>query len=139
MKELAIGAKRYITGITGVHYVAAVLSEKGYIVTITARNAPGIDIMASTPDLKKAFNIQVKANKVGGTQSFWLLNKDAQNIVSPNFIYIFVNLKENQKPDFYIVESTIVAKNIDVSHSKNGHWYSFKRNDKYKDNWNILK
>ncbi len=131
--------KGFITGMTGVYSVAAELSARGYIVTTTTRNAPGIDIMASTSDLKKTFNIQVKANSTGGTHSFWLLNKDAENLVSPNFFYIFVNFKSNQKPDFYIVESSIVSQNVDVNHSKSGHWYSFQRDEKYKDKWELLK
>lgn len=130
--------KRFITGMTGVYAVATELSSRGYIVTITSRNAPHVDIIVSTPNLKKTFNIQVKANNPYGTKSFWLLNKEAKNIKSNNFIYLFVNLKENVKPDFYIVKSRIVAKNIDVNHSKSGHWYSFQRDNKFKDKWTTL-
>ncbi|MCJ7696752.1 MAG: hypothetical protein MUO73_00255 [Thermoplasmata archaeon] len=124
--------KNFLTGMTGVFTVAAELSAKRYIVTLTSRNAPGIDIIASSLDLKKTFNIQVKANASDGTQSFWLLNKDAQNLISPNFFYVFVNFKKDQKPDFYVVESSIVAQNVEVSHSENSDWYSFQRNEKYK-------
>ena len=135
----AVNRKRFVTGMTGVYFVAAELSSRGYVVTTTARNAPGVDIMASRPNLKKAYNIQVKANKPYGTQSFWLLGKDARKLVSPNFFYVFVNLKENEKPDFYVVRSAVVARNIDVSHTKRGHWYSFQRNARYKDRWALLK
>jgi hypothetical protein len=137
-EHMVTDRKRFITGMTGVYAAAAELSAKGFIVTITARNAPGVDIMASTPDLKETFNIQVKANKPKGTQSFWLLNKDAQQIVSSNFVYVFVNLKEEQKPDFYTVGSAVVARDMNVSHSKSGHWYFFRRDAKYK-NWDALR
>jgi len=130
---------RFITGMTGVYATAAELSARGYIVTLTARNAPGIDIMASTPNLMKTFNIQVKANKPHGTQSFWLLSKDAKETVSPNFFYVFVNLKENDKPDFYVTSSKTVARSIDTSRSKSGVWYSFQRDPKHKDRWDLLR
>ncbi len=128
---------RFVTGMTGVYAVATELSAKGYIVTVTSRNAPHVDIMASTPDFKKTFNIQVKAS--WGNPSFWLLNEESKNVSSNNLIYVFVNLKENKNPDFYIVPSKIVSKNVDVSKRKNSCWYSFQRNIKYKDRWDFLK
>lgn len=131
--------ERFITGMMGVYSVATELSSRGYIVTITARNAPGIDVIASTPDMKKNFNIQVKANKPHGTQSFWLLSKDAKKTTSPIFFYIFVNFKEEEKPDFYIVKSEIVARNLDISRSKRGIWYSFNRDKRYLNRWDLLK
>lgn len=134
-----VNVERFITGMRGVYSVAAELSARGYIVTITARNAPGIDIIASTSDMKKSFNIQVKANKSHGTQSFWLLNKEAKRTISSIFFYIFVNFKEDKNPDFYIVKSKIVAKNLDISHTKRGVWYSFERDERYLNNWNVLK
>lgn len=124
---------------TGVYFTAAELSSRGFIVTITARNAPHVDIMVSTPNMKKTFSIQVKANKPDGTKSFWLLNKEAKKTVSPSFFYVFVNLNENRKPDFYIVKSGTVAKNIEVSRSKSGRWYSFQRDEKYKNRWDYFK
>jgi len=133
-----VNRERFVTGMTGVYFVAAELSAKGYVVTTTARNAPGIDIMASTPDLKRTFNIQVKANKVGGTQAYWLLDKNANRTESANLLYVFVNLKENAKPDFYIVPSHVVAKNVEHSRAKNSEWWSFHRDNKYKDRWDLF-
>ena len=131
--------ENFITGMTGVYFAAAELSSRGFLVTITARNAPHADIMVSTLNMKKTFSIQVKANKPNGTKSFWLLNKKSKKTTSPSFFYIFVNLNENKKPDFYIVKSNIVAKKIKVSHRKSSDWYSFQRDEKYKDRWDYLK
>jgi len=129
--------KRFLTGQTGVYTVAAELSAQKYIVNVTSRNAPGVDIIASTLDLKKTFTIQVKANVSDGTQSFWLMNKDSQKLISPNLFYVFVNFRKDEKPDFYVVESSIVAQNVDVD--KNGNWHSFDRDEKHKDRWDLLK
>ncbi|MFA6328888.1 MAG: hypothetical protein WCY41_05570 [Candidatus Micrarchaeia archaeon] len=98
--------KGFITGMTGVYLVAAELSKHNIIATLTSRNAPGVDIISSTQDLKRVFNIQVKTNSKNA--SFWLLNKDAKGTYSPNFVYVFVNLREGGA-DFYIVPSKKVS------------------------------
>jgi len=131
--------RRFITGMTGVYFTAAELSSRGYVVTVTARNAPGIDLMASTPNMKRTYNIEVKTNRAGGTQSFWLVGPNAKKNKSPRLIYVFVNLKKNNKPDFYVVKSSIVAKNIGENKTKKGTWYSFRLYGKDKDRWEILK
>lgn len=136
--------QQFITGMTGVYSVAAELSSKGYIVTLTARNAPIVDMMVATPDLKKTFNVQVKSNKpkeMGGTQAYWLVNKEAREIVSPNLVYVFVNLKKKEKPDFYIVDSKSVAKDTELYTASSGErFYQFYRDAhaNCKDNWGLF-
>ena len=124
----------YTKGMAAVYYAAAELSERGYIVTTTARNAPKVDILVTTPDMKKTFNVQVKTT----THSYWII-KDAKKAVSPNFLYIFVKFKGKQKPDFYIVKSTKVARNINIYRSKNAVWPCFSPDEKDKDRWNLLR
>ena len=123
---------------TGVYYAAAELSSQGCLVTVTARNAPTVDMMVSTPNLKKTTNVQVKSNKAGGNQSFWLLSKEARRSL-PNLTYIFVNLKKNERPDFYIVDSGTVAKKMSIERTKSGIWYAFGRDERYKDRWDLFK
>jgi len=133
-----INAKNFITGMTGVFYTAAELSSRGFIVTITARNAPTVDLLVSKPDMKKTISIQVKTNASNGTHSFWLTGKNSMNLKAPNFFYILVNLKSDDKPDFYIVPSRDLVKNIDYSKTKSGEWYSFQRNEKFRGRWDLL-
>ena len=131
--------KGFITGMQGVYLVAAELSKRGLIATLTSRNAPGVDIIASTQNLKKLFNIQVKTNSKNA--SFWLLNKDAKDIHSPNFVYVFVNLRE-EGADFYIVPSKKVSRAMYIETAKTGKkqvWYSYPRNEKDKNKWGFLK
>jgi len=48
-----------------------------------------------------------------------MLNKKSEKYYTDNLFYVFVNLKkENQRPDFFIVPSKIVAKYITKSHKK---------------------
>jgi len=130
--------KGFITGMTGVYLVAAELSKQGIIATITSRNAPGVDIIASTPNLKRVFSIQVKTNSKNA--SFWLLNEHAKETYSPNFVYVFVNLRDGGA-DFYIVPSKKVSRAMYVGKAKTGKkqvWYSYQRKKEDKDRWNLL-
>ncbi len=98
-----------LTGIAGVHFVAAELAVRGIIAAVTSRNAQGIDLIASKPDGSKSVSIQVKTSKK--CKMDWMLNKKAESLASPNFYYVFVDLKfGKEKPEFYVVPSRIVAR-----------------------------
>ena len=131
-----------ITGLAGVYFVAAELSLRNYVATVTSRNAPGVDVIAVSVDLKKTVSIQVKANKPKGTHAFWLLSKRSKHDVSKSLFYVFVNLKnQGERPDFYVVPSRVVARDMIIEKSKTkkqSTWYSFRRDEKYKDKWESL-
>src|SRR3990170_7699089 len=98
-----------LTGVSGEYFVAAELSRRGYIASITLRNTKGIDILASNQDASKSVGIQVKANS--GKRKKWVLNQKAEDYFGDGLFYIFVDLKEiDDSPDFYIVPSKEVAK-----------------------------
>jgi len=109
-----------LTGIAGAHFVAAELSQRGYIATVTSRNTEGIDILASNLDGSKSVSIQVKTSGAKHRKSFlrsWMLSKKHENIFSDNMFYVFVNLNpDDKKPDFYIVPSKTVAHYISSKH-----------------------
>lgn len=129
------------TGQAGVYFVAAELSLRNYIATVTARNAPCVDIIATSPRLR-SINIQVKANKPKGTHSFWLLGQRSKNDSSDTLFYVFVNLHSGErKPDYYVVPSRVVARRMSIERSRTGAkstWYSFARIEKYRDRWDLL-
>jgi len=113
---------RALTGLAGAHFVAAELSQLGYIATLTSRNTEGVDILASSIDGSKTVSIQVKSSaaeqRVRFTRS-WILSKKNENISSNTLFYVFVDLKlGNEKPDFYIVPSKVVADYVKETHSK---------------------
>jgi hypothetical protein len=108
---------KILTGVAGEYYVAAELSKRNYIASITLRNTKGIDILCSNPQNSKTVGIQVKTNK-GSTRS-WILNKKVEDYFADNLFYIFVNLNDNIKyPDFFIVPSKTVAKYCKENHKK---------------------
>jgi hypothetical protein len=131
--------KNALTGMAGVYAVAAELSLRDYVVAVTSRNAPGVDILAVALDLGRTVSVQVKANRPGGTRAYWLLSKRSKADVSPSLFYVFVNLNPpGQRADFYIVSSRVVARDIEVERRKRSVWYSFRRDEKYRDQWDAL-
>jgi len=98
-----------LSGVSGEYFVAAELSRRGYIASITLRNTKGVDILCSNADATKSVGIQVKTNK--GTRRIWVLNEKAEKFYAVNLFYVFVNLNNNIKaPDYFIVPSKTVAK-----------------------------
>ena len=140
-----------LVGVTGEYYVAAELSVRGYIASVTLRNSRGIDVIASSSDASRSISIQVKTSK-GGTPR-WVLTKKAESFFSDNHYYVFVVLHAvGLRPDFYIVPSEIVAKRLSKGHRE---WLAGKKKDgssrkdssvrlffdkegKYKEAWGLL-
>jgi hypothetical protein len=105
-----------LAGVSGEYFVAAELSRRGYIASITLRNTKGVDILCSNSEATKAVGIQVKTNS--GSNRGWMLNRKAEDFYAENLFYVFVNLNHNQEhPDFFVVPSKVVAKYVKESHS----------------------
>lgn len=139
-----------ITGIAGEYYAAAELSRRGFMASITLRNNEDVDILARPPNGHKNLAIQVKTNQNNSRN--WILNRKVEE-VKKDFFYIFVMLKsEFERPDFYIIPSEELAKNVQNNHQtwlnapgRNGErrkdtdMRSFRDNvDKYKEKWELL-
>jgi hypothetical protein len=108
------------SGISGEYFVAAELSRRGYICSITLKNTKGIDVLVSNEQSKKLVGAQVKTNN--SSRKAWLLNKNAESLSEDNFVYVFVNLNGlEQLPDFYIVPSMFVGKCSALPSVKNNH------------------
>jgi hypothetical protein len=104
-----------LTGVAGEYYVAAELSNRGYIASITLRHTRGVDILASNENATKQVAIQVKTSSM--PKKVWMLNEKAEEYFGDSLFYVFVDLKgETQRPDFFIVPSKIVAKYVRQSH-----------------------
>lgn len=140
-----------LVGVAGEYFVAAELSLRGVIASVTLRNSRGIDIIASNADASKTVSIQVKSNKSGKAK--WILSKKSESFCSNNHFYVFVALHAiGLRPDFYIVPSSDVAEYISRSHTewltgtksdgserKNSDMRVFEDPDqKYKDCWDSL-
>jgi len=131
-----------LAGVSGEYFVAAELSRRGYICSVTLKNTKGIDILVCNEDATKTLGIQVKTNQINKNE--WILNEKCEKLIDENIFYVFVNLKmTDELPEFYIVPSKVVAVYTSSNHKK---WLNEKgkkgqqRNDstmrKFKDSKN---
>lgn len=141
-----------LSGVSGEYFVAAELSRRGYIASVTLKNTRGIDVLVSNSDATKTIGIQVKTNQ--SDRKAWVLNEKSEIFYADNLFYIFVNLISIEKlPEYYIVPSQIVSDYIKNSHQEwldNPGKKGQKHNDtsmrmfrdmkkKYINKWNLLK
>ena len=127
---------------TGVYLVAAELTRRGFIVSVTSRSARGADILATDKKCQRAYSVQVKTNS--GYANYWLVGKRSEQTASKSYIYIFVNLDkpikekkfDEEEPEYFIVPSRVVKIKTEISRHKASTWYSFSRdNAKSYKNW----
>jgi hypothetical protein len=114
--ELESKRNRVLTGVTGEYYVAAELSRRGYLASITLRNTKGVDVLCSNADASKSVGIQVKATK--GMKRSWILSQKGEDYYADTLFYVFVNVSEDPKqhPEFTVVPSKVVADYIRNTH-----------------------
>jgi hypothetical protein len=109
-----------LSGVSGEYFVAAELSRRGFVASITLRNTRGIDILASNANATKSVGIQVKTRQDAGTE--WVLTKKAEELpegdVAQNLFYVFVSLNGRAAPSFHIVSRKEVAKYIRDNHQQ---------------------
>lgn len=105
-----------LSGIAGEYFVAAELSRRGYIASLTLRNTKGIDILASNTDATKSVGIQVKANQKHGKD--WMLNQKVESDIATNLFFVFIRLNNLDAPDYYIVPRAEVARYAKDNHQQ---------------------
>src|SRR5689334_19816838 len=113
-----MASKGQMTGMLGAYLAAAELTHQGLIVSITSRNARGADLLVADQAFKKTWSVQVKTNSKVAT--FWLLNKDYKEVISSTHIYLFINLRGKERPDYYVVPSRVVAAHGTTSPERSG-------------------
>ena len=114
----------------GVFLAAAELTHRGFVVSLTARNAFGADLLVTDDKCQHAWSVQVKTNQ-DTSANFWLLNAHTEKLKSDCHVYVFVALRGNQRPSFLVVPSRIVAEHVDKQTTKSGTWYWFDRDTKW--------
>jgi hypothetical protein len=140
-----------LTGVAGEYFVAAELSRRGYIASISLRNTRGIDILATNQGATRSITIQCKTNQRGAKT--WMLNQKSEDFVAADHYYVFVALNAaTERPRFHVVPSQTVAKSVTESHQqwrrtpgKHGQQHRdtamriFTDNDdSYLDRWDLL-
>lgn len=105
-----------LSGIAGEYLVAAELSRRGYVASLTLRNTRGIDILAANSESTNSVSIQVKTNQTD--QREWMLTKKSEGERADNFYYVFVRLNGLGSPSFHIVPSSDVASYVRDTHQE---------------------
>lgn len=104
-----------LTGVAGEYFVAAELSRRGFIASITMRNSRGFDILATNEDASRTVTVQVKTSQ--NSRREWILNDKAEKAFSDDWFYVFVILNSpKERPHYHIVPSKEVAAQISTSH-----------------------
>ena len=143
-------ADTVLIGVAGEYYVAAELSRRGYIASLTSKNTKGIDMLVSNQKGDKSASIQIKTNSTGLRN--WILNKKSEDEYNDKMFYVFVALKENDNPMYFVVKSGTVADYIKEKHNswlmtpgRNGHHRNDTNmrkfdlfDDTYRDAWHML-
>jgi len=111
---------KILRGVAGEYLVAGELSKRGIIASITLRNTKGMDILASNSDASKSVGIQVKTTIYPRREyPQWMLGEKAEDYFSDTLFYVFVLLKNGEeRPDFYIVPSKVVAEQTKKNHQE---------------------
>jgi Holliday junction resolvase-like predicted endonuclease len=134
-----------LAGRSGEYLAASELCRRGYNATLTMTNAEAVDILAANKDGDRVVSIQVKTNQ--NSKNYWLLGEKNEKLTSKQLFYVFINMNNNteQKPEFYIVPSKIVAETIikgdkefKAKGGKSTSMRQFNKDEKYRDNWEIL-
>jgi hypothetical protein len=138
-------------GVAGEYFVAAELSRRGYVASLTLRNTRGIDVLASNADATKSVGIQVKTSQ--GNRADWMLNAKAEGDRGSHLFYVFVVLPARGEPSYYVVPSADVAESVRKSHrlwqdtpGRKGQQHSLTNTIRrfsdpdglYKDRWDLL-
>ena len=106
-----------LTGVAGEYFVAAELSRRGYIASISLRNTRGIDILATNQTAFNSVTIQCKTSQIHLKR--WMLTEKSERFFARNHFYVFVGLgATDQRPTFHVVSSITVAKFITASHQR---------------------
>lgn len=154
MKNLNKKVSSVLTGVAGEYFVAAELSRRGAIATITAKNTPHFDVIATDLQGKRSASIQVKATakNIGGLP---IGNKPLDVSPSDNSFYVFAYFGREDQPQYWIVPQALANKKIEKAWSS---WVNQNPETRktaprtfrwswliedvlftpFKDNWNVL-
>jgi hypothetical protein len=106
-----------LAGVAGEYFIAAELSRRGWIASISLRNTRGIDVLVTNSDASHSITIQCKTTQ--GSERVWMLNERCERFVSDDHFYVFVRLRDEfARPCYHVVPSKVVADHIQYFHQQ---------------------
>lgn len=118
--------------LAGEYFVAAELYRRSFSVGMTLGNAKSIDLFANKND--KTISIQVKAIKNKKSVG-WPMTK---GIFIENVIYIFVNLNDLSKPEYFILTAEEAREKFKQYDTRGIINLTPLKNEKYEERWDKL-
>lgn len=110
-----------LVGAAGEYFVAAELSQRGWLATVTIKNAKATDVLAQRlePPPPRILSVQTKTTSPGN-ENFTLSARDESVAIHEDQWFVFVGLsRPGLRPNFWIVPHDVVAARIYSSHR---HW-----------------
>lgn len=96
---------KHITGMAGVHYVCYKLSKQGFCVTVTSRNAKGVDAIVYSETTKQNYLLQVKSL----SKNIPVTITDTHSLKIANYLVICYNLLKDE-PQLRFISTDEVVK-----------------------------
>lgn len=147
-------AKTQLTGVAGVHYVAAYLASLDFHAVPTMRNVAGPDVLVSTLNDSRGLALQVKttrwAMRTRGRGKNkkphhyeWDIGWSSARINDPFLFFALVDLKEFEElPDVFFVPSQVIFEYFeggDPNTWRRARYHiEIDELSQYKNNWRIL-
>jgi hypothetical protein len=101
-------SSRSVTGAAGEYHVAAQLSQRGWLATVTIKNAPRTDVLAQHVETGQVIAIQTKTSSGGNV--FRLTEANEKPSQQENEWFVFVQLQgPENRPCFFVVPHNHVA------------------------------
>ena len=149
------GRSSQLTGVSGVHYVAAHLNFLGFHAVLTSRNVQGPDLLVSNLCGSKSVALQVKttawAMRTRGCGDEkkahhyeWDIGWSSAKVNHPHIFFALVDLKEFQElPNVFIVPSEVIFHYFeggDPATWRRARYHPLVEEvEQYKNNYNLLK
>ena len=143
-----------LTGVAGVHFVAARLSYLGFHAVPTTRNVRGPDLLVSNNDGSKGVSVQVKTTawamrtRGRGDQKKphhleWDIGWSSAKIKSVRLIFALVDLKDFEDlPDVFLVPSRVIYEYFEEGDPKTWRRARYhpeiEEIEQYKNRWDTL-
>jgi hypothetical protein len=106
-----------LVGAAGEYFVAAELSRRNWLATVTIKNAPGTDVLAQHAETGRVIAIQTKTTLSG--DAFMLSQKDEAATTETNQFFVLVRMDDLVgRPRFWIMPRNHVAAYLWVSHRR---------------------
>lgn len=119
------------TGIAGEFFVAGELSKRGWIATLTAKNTPDVDVLASRPTGDVHARIQVKTRSPAYAYAHRVGRK--LKLVGERDFLVLVDLgNEDETPEYWVIP-TLVAVDLITNEQ-----IRTKDVEEYRDRWDLL-